>query len=82
MTTQADRDAEQAALDNLAQYELSYEEGQKLFDAKARRRLNISGEEFIRRWDAGEIDFDDPETHIAVVELWMMLPFVREERAD
>jgi hypothetical protein len=77
MTTQANRENE-----DLSAYELSYEEGWKLLDAEARRSLGMSGEEFMRRWDAGEVDFDDPETHGAVVRLWMLLPFVREERAD
>jgi hypothetical protein len=82
MATQADRDADQAARDDLAQYELSYEEGWKIMDAEARHELGISGEEFVRRWDAGEIDFDDPETHSAVVSLWMLLPAVRPEKYE
>ena len=60
--------------------ELTYAEGWDLLDAEARRYLDMSGEEFVRKWDAGEIDFDDPETHSAVVDLWMLLPFVRPEK--
>jgi len=60
--------------------ELSYEEGWELLDAEARRFLGISGEEFVRKWDAGEIDFDDPETHSAVVRVWMLLPAIRPEK--
>ena len=89
MATRADRENEQSAeeaerlaREELAKYEISYEEGWKLLDAEARRYLNMSGEEFVRKWDAGEIDFDDPETHNAVVGLWMLLPMVRPETAD
>jgi hypothetical protein len=32
-----------------------------IFDADARRTLGISGEEFLRRWDAGEYDGDEDE---------------------
>ena len=54
---------------------LDEEEGQVLFDAEARRLLGISGEEFLRRLDCGyyRSNSDTPE----VVELTMMLPFVR-----
>jgi hypothetical protein len=34
--------------------ELSREEGIVLFDKAARNKLGISGDEFLRRWDAGE----------------------------
>lgn len=56
-----------------------YEEGWELLDAEARRYLNMSGEELVRRWDAGEIAFNDPVTHSAAVQVWMLLAFVREE---
>lgn len=82
MSMHAGQGDEPTANSNLAQYEISYEEGWELLNAEALRYLNISGEEFVRRWDAGEIDFDAPETHSAVVRLWMLLPFVRQERAD
>jgi hypothetical protein len=54
--------------------ELSDEEGRRLFDRAARRYLNMSGEEFLRRWDAGELDEDDrPE----VTTVAMLIPFAR-----
>jgi hypothetical protein len=34
----------------------------------------MSGEEFIRRWNAGEIDPNDPGKHSAIVRLSMLLP--------
>ncbi|GEM_PF-635714 len=55
--------------------ELSLEEGKELFDRTARYFLGISGEEFLRRWDAGEItNPDTPE----VMPIIMSLPFVRD----
>jgi len=47
------------------------------FDQIARRRLGMSGEEFIRRYDAAEIDVDDPAVHSGTVMLEMLLPAVR-----
>ena len=81
MATQPQRD-DDPDLAELAKYELSYEESWEIFDAEARRYLNMTGEEFLRKWDAGEIDLDDPETHSAVVGLWMLLPAIRPEYAD
>lgn len=59
--------------------EMSREEGREMIDRQARRYLDISGDEFIRRWDAGE--FGDPDdrskNHPAVMRLGMLVPFVR-----
>ncbi|MCX6020172.1 MAG: hypothetical protein NTZ05_00275 [Chloroflexi bacterium] len=54
-------------------------EGIAIFDREARRELNISGEEFLRRWDAGEFKpiIDAPEWHSKVMSVAMLLPFVR-----
>lgn len=42
--------------------ELSDEEARTEFDAQARRHLHMSGEEFLRRWDAREFpDTEDPD---------------------
>jgi hypothetical protein len=59
--------------------ELSREDGRKLLDRQARHYLDVSGDEFIRRWDAGEYgDPDDrSENPPAVMRLGMLLPFVR-----
>jgi hypothetical protein len=54
--------------------ERSFEEGRELFDRQARLRLGMSGEEFLRAWDAGEFgDRDDSD----LMGVAMMLPFVR-----
>lgn len=41
-------------------HHLTREESRALFDRVARRDLNMSGEEFLRAWDAGEFD-DNPD---------------------
>lgn len=54
------------------------EEGMALFDAQARQLLNISGEEFLRRWDAGEYrDIADAPGHRHIMRLAMLIPFAR-----
>jgi len=54
--------------------ELSAEEGRELLDRQARLRLGMSGEEFLRAWDAGEFgDRHDSD----LMGVAMMLPFVR-----
>lgn len=59
--------------------ELSREESRELFDRQAERYLGISGEEFLKRWDAGE--YGDPDDRSVnppgVMRLAMLLPFVR-----
>lgn len=51
-------------------------EGRALFDQRARRYLRISGDEFLRRWNAGEYA-EDPDLP-GVMDVAMLLPFVRE----
>ena len=42
--------------------ELTEDESRDEFDRQARRRLHMSGEEFLRRWDAREFpDTEDPD---------------------
>ncbi len=57
---------------------LTREEGKQLFDYQARKLLNISGDEFLRRWDAGEYQPvpDTPEGR-KVERLAMLIPFAR-----
>ena len=52
--------------------ELTPEEGRAFFEDEVRRLLGISGEEFLRRLDAGAYDnvYDDPShRHIGHLEL-------------
>ena len=57
---------------------LTPDEGRAFFDEQARKLLGISGEEFLRRWDAGEFDAiaDDPD-HPEIMELHMIEDFGR-----
>lgn len=54
--------------------ELTREEGRELFDRTARQYMGMSGEEFLRAWDAGEIKNPDrPE----VMRVVFAIPFAR-----
>ncbi len=55
--------------------DLTLEEGRDLFDRKARQYLGVSGDEFIRRLEAGE--YGDPDDDSRVMRLVMLLPFAR-----
>jgi hypothetical protein len=54
--------------------ELDHEAGRELVDEQARKYLGISGEEFRRRWEAGEVDADDDPD---VMRVAMLLGFAR-----
>lgn len=57
---------------------LTPEESRAMFDVQARTLMGMSGEEFLRRYDAGEFDavYDDPD-HPEVLRLSMLIPFAR-----
>src|SRR5713226_5726773 len=50
---------------------LSPDEWYAMFDEEVRRRLDMSGAEFIRKWKAKE--FEDPDTP-GVIETYMLMP--------
>jgi hypothetical protein len=54
--------------------ELTAEEAEEVFDRVARSSLGISGEEFRRRWEAGEYANSDD---MAVTRLYMLMPSAR-----
>lgn len=54
--------------------ELTIVEARQAFDQLVRRRLGISGEEFLRRWDAG--DYSDDPDRPGLMETVLALPFV------
>lgn len=56
-------------------HEVSREEGRAVLDRQARQYLGMSGEEFARAWEAGELDqrADRPE----VMRVAMLLPLGR-----
>jgi hypothetical protein len=54
----------------------THEEALAHFDEQARHWLGMSGEEFLRRWDAGEYagrECDDP----AISQMAMLVPIAR-----
>lgn len=60
---------------NVQPHELSRDEGLAIIDRRARRYLGISGEEFVRRWEAGYYE-DEPESP-GLVRTMMTLPLAR-----
>jgi hypothetical protein len=57
---------------------LGDDEAHQYFDRQARRLLGISGEEFLRRYDAGEFAvLNDERQQRAVMKLTMLSPFGR-----
>jgi hypothetical protein len=66
MATKVDTDIEVRELDR--------EAGQELLDEQARKYLGISGVEFLRRWEAGEVDADDDPD---VMRVAMLAGFAR-----
>jgi hypothetical protein len=56
------------------------DEGRAIFDAEARRVMGMSGEEFIRRWEAGEYnEIADTAGNLHIMDLAMLIPLVRQE---
>ena len=67
---------------------LTREEGIQLFDLHAKRRYGISGEEWLKNYDAGEyndaLSFANEVSlndHCKAVDMHMLIPFVREVKA-
>ncbi len=57
---------------------VSPEDGRRMFDEAAREWLGISGEEFIRRYDAGEYaDMVETEDNRRVIDLHLLRNFAR-----
>ncbi|HEY7033586.1 MAG TPA: hypothetical protein VH482_19775 [Thermomicrobiales bacterium] len=56
----------------------SPDETREAFDELGRLLMQISGAEFIRRWDAGEyVDIADDPDHPEIMRLAMLIPFGR-----
>jgi hypothetical protein len=53
--------------------QLDRAEGRKLVDREARRVLGVGVDEFLSRYDAGQVDLDDED----VLALVMLIPFAR-----
>lgn len=60
---------------------LSLEESFAVFDRQARRLMGgMSGDEFIRRWNAGEYaEIADKPGHLHIMRLAMMMPVGQQE---
>ena len=54
--------------------ELTVEEGWALLEDRAQHYLNMSAQEFVRKWDARE--FENPDRS-EILRVAMLLPFVR-----
>lgn len=77
-TQQADLDEQ---TDDVGVDWLTHDEAVAMFDASVRRKLGMSTEEFLRRWDAGEF-FDVTEETLfgrRLNEIIMMMPIVRPD---
>ncbi len=57
----------------------SADEARQAFETAAQRYLHMSGEEFLRKWDAGE--FDDQDRNPAVMHVASLLPLIVRTRA-
>ena len=55
--------------------ELTPEEAWDVFDRAAQNDLHLSGEEFLRRWDAGAFRADPDQP--GVMDVAMLIPLVR-----
>ena len=59
---------------------LTPEEGRAAFDRAARKWMGISGEEFIRRWDAGEYkEIADKDGYRHIMQLAGLIGFARQD---
>lgn len=55
------------------------EERRRLFEREVREKMNMSGEEFIRRWNAGEYeDVEDIPENWHILDLSYLIPFARK----
>ncbi len=58
--------------------ELTPEEAREVFEADIRRLLGISGDEFLRRYDAGElVPYDEEGENVRVVSAILSMTLVR-----
>ncbi|OMC44726.1 hypothetical protein A5742_27530 [Mycolicibacterium fortuitum] len=63
-------------------HELTDDEADALYDRMARKHMGISGQEFLRRWDAGEWEGVDPDSVPGLVQLWIAMPLGRATDDD
>ncbi|MDP9471942.1 MAG: hypothetical protein M3Q71_14975 [Chloroflexota bacterium] len=63
---------------------ITRKEGRKLFDYQSRKTLGMSGEEFLRRYDAGEYQHlgCGSEEGRKIQRLAMLIPFARARTGE
>ncbi|MGH2534324.1 MAG: hypothetical protein ACRDJW_18800 [Thermomicrobiales bacterium] len=60
-------------------YFVDPDEGRRMFDEAVRETMGISGEEFIRRWEAGEYwEIADRPGSLYIGNLIALIPFARQ----
>lgn len=60
-------------------YFVDPKEGRRMFDEAVREAMGISGEEFIRRWEAGEYrEIADRPGSLYIGNLIALIPFARQ----
>ena len=69
-------EAEQVQRDAVRPREVPDCDSQETFDRIARKNLNMSGAEFVRRWDAKAFG-DDPDSQPRVMRVAMLMALVR-----
>lgn len=57
--------------------ELTDEQSWELFDRAARHYLDISGEEFLSRWESGY--YEAPDSEPGVMSVVILLPFAHSD---
>lgn len=72
MVRTVDVEQEQALLSPAAR-PLESGESREMFDKRIRQHLGISGDEFLRLWDAGQLDTADSKVRFCAV----LIPFGR-----
>lgn len=52
-------------------------EAREAFDRAAQYFLNVTGDEFLRRWESGEFREDEEADQPGIIDLILLLPLVR-----
>jgi hypothetical protein len=62
-------------IDEIEVHQVEGTEGRELFDSVCRHYLDMSGEEFLARWHAGTITYQDAENDSRISRVVSTLPF-------
>lgn len=72
-----DTTSSDVSIEHFEIHQYTAEEAREYFDAMAKFHLNISGDEFRKRWHRG--DYDDDPDRPDVMTVAMCLPMVEQE---